>query len=254
MQEKENNVTRYKELYSVFDPFPELTYGLSLRNDGTMNRKAKNGSVCIGEVNQCVFLRKQGITRPHYTPKHVHGSTIITVTKNNVRPVRDADGCMTNEDYCLCATVADCVLGYAFEPHTSCIAIWHSGWKGTYTNITLQIIVSMLAMGARAENIRVALGPAIGACHYVIHPDRADLFKKQGYGEFLKLARDKEGYSSIDLRGIIREQCIQIGILENNIAISNYCTACMKDVLFSYWMDKTNPVQTMLGYMYLKRS
>jgi len=83
----------------------------------------------------------------------------------------------------------------------TCLALVHSGLKGTRLGIVAKTIQKMEKLGITTSSMKIAVGPGIGPCCY-------------------------EG---TDLASEIVEQAIEEGIQESNIVITNYCTYCSKD-------------------------
>ena len=51
---------------------------------------------------------------------------------------------------------------------------------------------------------------------------------------FDRLSEIREGNIYIDLKGINKQQLIEVGVKPENIDVCTYCTVCNNDLFFSY--------------------
>ena len=100
---------------------------------------------------------------------------------NLVRVVTDADAlglCHRAYPHCdglvtatpgtaLLIFTADCTPLLLHDPVTGAVGAAHAGWRGTAQNIAGQVVEAMVrAFGSKPEDIRAAIGPNIGQCHF----------------------------------------------------------------------------------------
>lgn len=118
-------------------------------------------------------------------------------------------------------TVADCVPVFIGHP-SGAGAILHSGWRGTVAGITERAIAWFGRIGFGAGSLRIHLGPAIcGGC-YEVSPE-----------VYLALTNSTvRGPMTVDLRSAIADRARRLGVRQ--IAISEWCTRCSTDRLFSH--------------------
>jgi len=102
-------------------------------------------------------------------------------------------------------------------------------------------------VGGSIENLYVGLGPGIGACHFEIREDVLDKFKK--YDKFIVENKNK---IFVDLKGIIRNQLLDLNIKNNNIEDDKVCTFD-SDKYFSYRRDRPREVEAMIAIIGLVR-
>ncbi len=163
-----------------------------------------------------------------YRPKQIHGKNIVVVTKKT-KTIFEADAVITNEcGLFLSIATADCVPILMYDNKKKVIAAVHSGWRGTDKEIAkfcVQDLVEKFDVDHRDLQIRI--GPSIRECCYEVSSDVADRFKKYDY-------LTKNGKPYIDLASINRQILINYGINKNNIHISEYCTGCRGDLLYSW--------------------
>ncbi len=130
------------------------------------------------------------------------------------------------------AFYADCVPVLLLDKKGKAIASVHSGWRGTVGDITGCAIDKMINKYQSApEDILVAIGPAIGVCHYEVSFDVADAFLKR-YSDAVVIKRDGGFY--VDMRKAITESVEKRGVPYENITVSDICTYCNSDTLFSH--------------------
>lgn len=118
-------------------------------------------------------------------------------------------------------TVADCVPVFIAHP-SGAGALLHSGWRGTVAGITEQAIAWFRTAGFGAGSLRMHLGPSIcGSCYEV----SADVYAAVS-------GRSVERPTAVDLRASIADRARRLGL--RDIAVSEWCTQCSNDQLFSH--------------------
>lgn len=118
-------------------------------------------------------------------------------------------------------TVADCVPVFLAHP-SGAGAVLHSGWRGTVAGITERAIERLGAAGFGAGSLRLHLGPSICGSCYEVSPDV--------YGAVTGSAVAVP--TPVDLRLAIAARARTLGV--RDIAISEWCTRCSNDRLFSH--------------------
>lgn len=159
------------------------------------------------------------------------------------RDYTDIDGLITNEPGVVLATFyADCVPLYIVDPVHRAIGLSHSGWRGTVNRmgaVTLQAMAK--EYGTRPEDVFVAIGPSICQDCYEVSRDVADAFceafPKQAEEEQL-LYHTKGDKFQLNLW--YANECVfrEAGVLEEYIEITDICTCCNPDILFSHRASK----------------
>ncbi|QXM07466.1 peptidoglycan editing factor PgeF [Crassaminicella indica] len=177
----------------------------------------------------------------------IHGDNIKIVRKEDRGKgiIKDSDiigvdALITNEKKIALVTVyADCVPIFLLDPVNKVIALAHAGWRGTVLKIGQKVIKKMVEeFKTNPQDCLAAIGPSIGKCCYEVDEGVIDEFNKN----FTNL--DKfvffKGNSKymLDLWQANKITLEEIGVLERNITISNMCTMCNQEVLFSYRGDK----------------
>ena len=116
------------------------------------------------------------------------------------------------------------------------IGLAHAGWRGTVGKIGEEVIKKMTALyGTNPSNVVVAIGPAISKCCYEVDRDCAENFydlKDLDNSKFIFPKND--GKYMIDLLETNRQIVMKAGVKEENIVLSDLCTKCNSDLLWSH--------------------
>jgi polyphenol oxidase len=118
-------------------------------------------------------------------------------------------------------TVADCVPVFLAHP-SGAGAVLHSGWRGTVAGITERAIERFESAGFGAGSLRLHLGPSICGSCYEVSPEV--------YAAVTGSAVSQP--TPVDLRAAIADRSRRLGV--RDIAISEWCTRCSNDRLFSH--------------------
>ena len=110
------------------------------------------------------------------------------------------------------------------------IAIAHAGWRG----LAAGIVGAIAGLFERGNEVRVALGPAIGPDHYVVGEDVA-LAVAAGTQAGAVTER-RNGTTRLDLAGTIRTELRALGI--RRVDDTGLCTACESARFFSFRRDE----------------
>jgi polyphenol oxidase len=118
-------------------------------------------------------------------------------------------------------TIADCVPVFIAHP-SGAGAVLHSGWRGTVAGITERAIDWFGSVGFAPSSLRVHLGPAICGSCYEVSPD-----------VFAAVTGSTvSAPTTVDLRASIADRARARGV--RDIAVSEWCTKCSNDQLFSH--------------------
>jgi polyphenol oxidase len=134
---------------------------------------------------------------------------------------------------------ADCVPLLLGDPETGAFAAVHAGWRGTVAEVARVAVRRMTQeYSVRAENLRVAIGAAAGACCYEVGSDVIDAFMSK-FPDAEKLFQEtRPDHARIDLLTANRDQLIAEGIKAEKIHLAPICTMCRTDLFFSYRKEK----------------
>lgn len=152
--------------------------------------------------------------------------------------LEDIDGMITNvPGLCLTTFYADCVPLYFVDPVKKVIGLSHSGWKGTVGKIGAVTIQKMKAeYGCHSEDIYAAVGPSICQDCYEVSEDVIEAFKsayQESEWEALFYKKENRKYQ-LNLWKANEIILLENGILPEHIAVTNVCTCCNPELLFSH--------------------
>ncbi len=171
-----------------------------------------------------------------------HSNNVKVVTSENIGiSIPNNDGLITAEKGLVLVTAhADCVPLFFYDKVKEVVAMVHSGWRSTLSNISKATIDTMKAeFGCEPKDIIVGVGASICYDCFEVEQDVLQMFLNEY--EFAKnLYKEKgQGKFLIDLKKIIQNQLLLEGVLENNIDITDVCTMCTKDMFFSHRLHGT---------------
>ena len=200
------------------------------------------------------------------TLRQIHSDISHRVNESNAEALADeppqGDALYTREPGVLLAVqTADCIPILFADTKQRTIAAIHSGWRGTLRRIAAKTLGRMqMELQTRSEDVVAALGPGIGRCCYEVGSDVAREFHGQFPsarewfdGPFNALASGEndpnwlpwltmrppghplpEPKVKLDLIAANRAILIEAGVPARQISASGFCTACQKDLFFSY--------------------
>ncbi len=185
------------------------------------------------------------------TPDHIvcasqtHSTNIRIITEadcgKGVRKEKDydeIDGLITNvPGIILCTSHADCVPIYLVDKRNKAIGLGHAGWRGTVGRISDKLLQEMNThYGTEPEDVLAAIGPSICQDCYEVGDDVASEIHKCFPWRWRNLLAEGpiEGKYQLNLWEANRMTLLSAGIIEENITVTDICTYCNKDYLFSH--------------------
>jgi purine-nucleoside/S-methyl-5'-thioadenosine phosphorylase / adenosine deaminase len=186
----------------------------------------------------------------------IHSDVVHLLEAAPPAPCR-GDAFTTNRPGLLLAVqTADCVPILLADLKNRAVAAVHVGWRGTLQRIVAKTIGKMqMQFGSRPADLLAAIGPSIGGCCYEVGTEVASEFRSQfpNASEWFDelrtgdepnplqwLSMKPPGHQPppknvlLDLRKANRAQLLDAGLRTQNIVVSDLCTACRRDLLFSY--------------------
>lgn len=166
--------------------------------------------------------------------EQVHGTRVARVSSAS-QNLGAADAAMTNRaGIGLAVLTADCVPILVACPGARIAMAVHAGWRGTVAGVGRAAVRSVrLAYGVTAEELRVALGPAIGACCYEVDAEIGERLESR-WGEMPEAWSRLGSKGQLDLRSANRTILGHAGVPPENIVEVGPCTACAHDHFFSH--------------------
>ena len=153
------------------------------------------------------------------------------------RPYKDVDGLVTDEPGIILSTFyADCVPLFFVDSVHRAIGLSHSGWRGTVGRMGAATLLAMeREFHTRPEDVLAAVGPSICQDCYEVSADVADAFYKEFPGHEKEILLNKgNGKCQLDLWKTNEIILREAGIVEEHLAVTNICTCCNSQLLFSH--------------------
>lgn len=157
------------------------------------------------------------------------------------RDMESVDALVTNDPAVTLVTYyADCTPLFFVDCKNKAVGLAHAGWRGTVGRIGERVLQKMQACyGTAPQDVRCAVGPAISVCCYEVDepcasqflaltdlPTETFVFEKGG-GKFM-----------LNLLEANRRILMAAGVPEENITLSDLCTNCNSDLLWSHRATK----------------
>jgi YfiH family protein len=222
--------------------------GVSAAPFDTLNMGARWGDVPANVAeNRRRLMRAVGAADPLYVARQVHGAAVVCVRAGD-DPLAiarvEADALITGDaNLTVGIFVADCIPALIVDPRTGAVAAAHAGWRGTVAGV-LPATVRALAseFGARPDDLRVALGPAIGACCFEVGPEvvrefQAALGDAADADVVRPSPRGTAGKWHVDLKAANRLLLERAGVRPDAIDAGADCTHHDRARFFSYRRD-----------------
>jgi polyphenol oxidase len=164
----------------------------------------------------------------------VHGNVVHAATRDTAALRPPGDGLVTAEPGVMLGIFsADCVPILMVDLKRKIAGALHAGWRGVIADIADSGVRAMDQLGARAPDIRAAMGPSIGSCCFEVDADLGDRFCREIEGAQNHTRAGRPGKAVIDLRAVVRDQLERAGLAPANIASVGPCTRCAPDRFFS---------------------
>jgi polyphenol oxidase len=227
--------------------YPELVYGLSLREHGSMKLSGSAGERAHAKEHRYRFFLELNIVSDQIISADlVHGTGIAQVSAlDGDTIIPETDGLLTADpNLYLTVTVADCFPVYMFDPKNKVIGLVHAGWRGILARIVPEAIHKMeQTWNTKPQDLVVAIGPGIQQCHFAFPIGALSVFKEYE----THVGRNEKDEVAVDLPTIIARQAQELGV--ENIETCGICTFCNPSLYYSFRRDKPASVQAMVAYM-----
>jgi polyphenol oxidase len=185
-------------------------------------------------LNNVEILRKQFDLEDVGYLNQIHSDSIFPYDGQ----IHQGDGLITDrKNTGLGVFTADCVPIMIYDGVKGVISAVHSGWKGTYMEITAKAIRKMCEeYGSRPSDLYVHIGPHNRQCCYEIGDDVKEKFAEKRLYSGCPIVIDNK----LSMEQCIIRQCLSEGILRDSIETVNICTFCSKEYdLYSYRRNNT---------------
>ncbi len=188
--------------------------------------------------------------------KQIHSDLIHSFPSAHPEPSHGDAAITSTADLLLSVQTADCVPILLVDPKKRAVATIHAGWRGTLSRIAEKTVGRMLQeYGSKPGDLIAAIGPSIGPCCYevgvelvtkftALFADGHEYFDEPRTGDepnpIQWLNMKPPGHQPppknvhLDLRKANVSQLKVAGIRPADIHVSELCTACNADLLFSF--------------------
>ena len=243
--------------FPVFDKFKFISHAMTTREGGvstgcfeSMNLSFTRGDD-VPSVNENYerICKALGIEKSRIVcVDQKHTSTVRVVKEEDAGKgvtrqldYREVDGHITNvKGLALAIFFSDCIPVFFVDPVNKAIGLAHSGWRGTVGRIGKVMVEKMTEeYGSRPADLICGIGPSVCRDCYEISEDVAEEFRREFPGHVEELLMENEGIGSfrkyqLDLWAANRIVLEEAGVPGENIHVTDICTCCNPDLLFSH--------------------
>jgi YfiH family protein len=250
-----NNEVPYLS-FPVLTEIPFLRHGFSTRLGGvssdifsTMNL-GNESSIYVDAPDKIEENYRRIATSIGFDPhtivisKQVHKTNIRLVDELDCgkglyqpRDYDEIDGLITNKpNVTLVTKYADCVPLFFVDTEKKAIGLTHSGWRGTVKKIGKITALEMQKhFGSNPKDIIAVIGPSICVGCYEVGEEVAKEFRTSFPDNFDGILMEKGNSKyQCNLWAANKTVLLEAGLLPENIHISEVCTSCNSDLLFSH--------------------
>ena len=215
--------------------------GVSTGHCATMNISTTRGDdPAAVEENRRRIAKAIGVRAEDMTYTNQTHTTNVAVVEAKDRGKRfmETDGMETNvPEICLVTFYADCVPLFFVDPVHRAIGLSHSGWRGTVGKMGKVTIERMREeYGTDPAQVVAAVGPSICQDCYEVSVDVIEKFRENFDKDLWpELFYEKaDGKYQLNLWRANQAVLTEAGVQGENIAVTNLCTHCNPDILFSH--------------------
>ena len=215
--------------------------GVSTGHCATMNISTTRGDdPAAVEENRRRIAKAIGVRAEDMTYTNQTHTTNVAVVEAKDRGKRfmETDGMVTNvPGICLVTFYADCVPLFFVDPVHRAIGLSHSGWRGTVGKMGKVTIERMREeYGTDPAQVVAAVGPSICQDCYEVSVDVIEKFRENFDKDLWpELFYEKaDGKYQLNLWRANQAVLAEAGVPRENIAVTNLCTHCNPDILFSH--------------------
>jgi YfiH family protein len=251
---------------AAFNKLPWLVHGFSTRPGGVSEidgEKVLNLGAVEWDKRENVEENKKrlqaavGASDLEFVSLHQIHSDVVRIFDATPSKQCKGDALATKRKGLLLGVrTADCSPVLVVDPKKRVVAAIHAGWRGTLARIVAKTIGQMqMEFGSQPKDLLAAVGPTIGGCCYEVGTEVAADFsaKFSNASEFFDELRTGDepnplqwlnmmppGHQPpakkvlLDLKKANKAQLLEAGVLEKNIFVTELCTSCDVDRLFSY--------------------
>jgi YfiH family protein len=170
-----------------------------------------------GDAPATVQANRQGLAEILDLPdgpcwlRQVHGTTVHRIDSMPAgTPVPQADASVTGVRGCVLAVLtADCLPVLFAAADGSEVAVAHAGWRGLAAGV---LESTLRSMRTPVEQVRIWLGPGIGAASYEVGEDVRQAFVDIDAGSAAAFRPTRDRHWTCDLYGLARRRLAAAGV------------------------------------------
>lgn len=234
--------------FNTFDRFKNVITGVSTRVFGTM---VSDGSINFKNISGFIEHYDIAISQAVFM-KQIHSGKVSCVDDSKIKIINNRDGLLSkSKNIFLFVTTADCVPIVFYDPKAQIAGICHAGYKGILKGIIDNVINEFIKIGSQTDEIYVGIGPSIGGCCYDVGPERIAAFKKI-FKDYKNLYTIKESKYYLDLKSVVLQKLLNIGLRQSHIELMDKCTKCNIHDYFSYRGDNKDTFGEFITFIGMK--
>jgi YfiH family protein len=168
--------------------------------------------------------------------KQVHGNAVARVGENG-GPFREGVDILVTSarGVGLAIFTADCLAVTVIDDEAGALSVMHAGWRGTARDVPGAAVAALREIGARPARLRATIAPSIGPCCYEVdEPVTREL--SRAFPDLWErwVAPARPGHVMLDLWAANEDLLARAGVDPGRIENARLCTACHREVLYSY--------------------
>lgn len=238
----------------LLSTFPGITHAVTRRIDGMGLADGNIGFSAPRDRADAWQMRQQwcaaaGLPAERIvTLGQVHGNVIHIATAQDAgrgaapgsNQIGLGDALATNVPGPVLMTLhADCQALIFIDPGNAtrgpAVAVAHAGWRGTVASVAAKTVQAMaMAFGSQPADLRVAVGPAIGACCYEVGDEVVAAWRAVAGDDADSALRWDSGRVSFSLHAANTLLLCQAGVPAAQIETCTVCTKCEAERWFSH--------------------
>lgn len=216
--------------------FPNLIHGFTTRHLGD---------------NIAHTVETMKLPHDHFISlKQIHSNKVYCIEHDPAMTSRtlERDALITQEkNIFLSIRTADCIPILVYDTDKNVAAAIHAGWRGLVNGVIEATFHQMKKkFSSNPNHFWVAVGATLCPGCFEVGPEVAKEFKNK-WGAKITITQGNEDRSYLDLRQACDLILKEGGIPQNQIDWISYCTACCKNLFFSYRRGDRN--QRMMAFI-----
>jgi YfiH family protein len=168
--------------------------------------------------------------------EQVHGNAVARVGEHG-GPFREGVDILVTSagGVGLAIFTADCLAVTLIDDEAGALSVMHAGWRGTARDVPGTAVAALRDLGARPARLRATIAPSIGPCCYEVDEPVTqalgaafpDLWERW-------VTPARPGHVMLDLWAANEDLLARAGVDRARIENARLCTACHREVFYSY--------------------